>query len=378
LKVRTNYPPKPKAKTSPAEGPRYQKQLPGGAAPIPAESHKEPAEKPGRPTSLQQSQKGPADPNTLAGRGPYGPHATLENPSTSGLSKETTGRRAGKAVQHRAGEARGASPQAEHGHVDLANEIVEALAKTNLSPYESRILWVVWRKTYGWHKKADRISITQFQEMSGLKRRHTQRALKKLIDRKIVTRLGYGRIATYQFQKDYTKWRNPDRLQQQSAPKEVTDRNLKRCPQKKITKENTLGGISDQISTLVSKLFPSLEERKLYDQMIEAISSTRKGGRISASVILAQLKAWEKYQASQVHAGIRIYLGKERHREGKDEKYLLGIIKNQRPGEAGHRQERVRPPGSGSALYDRALKDFYANQRRVIDSPMGVSRGGIN
>jgi len=105
-------------------------------------------------------------------------------------------------------EIKGASPQAEDGHIDIANEIGEALARVNLSAYESRILWVIWRKTYGWHKRMDQISITQFEKFTGLKRRHVHRTLSKLIERKIVTRIGNSRIITYGFQKDYIKWRD--------------------------------------------------------------------------------------------------------------------------------------------------------------------------
>lgn len=101
----------------------------------------------------------------------------------------------------------GANPQIEDGHIDIANEIAEALAKINLSAYESRILWVIWRKTYGWHKKMDRISVTQFQATTGLKRWHVSRTLSELIKRNIVTRIGDNRIITYSFQKDYTKWK---------------------------------------------------------------------------------------------------------------------------------------------------------------------------
>lgn len=102
----------------------------------------------------------------------------------------------------------GASPQAEDGHVDIANEIVEALAKIKLSSYESRVLWALFRKTYGWHKKTDRISITQFQEITRMDRRNVHRTLSKLVQKKIVVRLDNSRIITYGFQKDYTKWRD--------------------------------------------------------------------------------------------------------------------------------------------------------------------------
>lgn len=102
----------------------------------------------------------------------------------------------------------GANPQVEDGHIDIANEIAEALARINFSAYEYRILWVIWRKTYGWHKKMDRISVTQFQAITGLKRWHVSRTLSELIKRNIVTRIGDNRIITYSFQKDYTKWKD--------------------------------------------------------------------------------------------------------------------------------------------------------------------------
>ena len=51
-----------------------------------------------------------------------------------------------------------ANPQAENGHTDIANEIVEALARTRISGTETQLLWVIFRKTYGWHKKEDEIS----------------------------------------------------------------------------------------------------------------------------------------------------------------------------------------------------------------------------
>lgn len=120
-------------------------------------------------------------------------------------------------------------------------------------------------------------------------------------------------------------------------------------------KKKTPSEISEEISVLVSKLFPL--GRELFDQAIEGISSTRKTGKVSPNIILAQLKAWENYPIEQVYAGIKIYLSKEYFKEGKDETYLLGIIKNQRPGKA------ERPQGfksTGSALLD----DYYRKQAK--------------
>lgn len=98
------------------------------------------------------------------------------------------------------------SPQKD-GFLKINNEIAEQLAKLNLSSYEWRTLWVLWRKTLGWQKEIDKISITQFQKATGLKRRHQARALKALIDKNIVTYIGNSYIHNYSFQKDYAKWK---------------------------------------------------------------------------------------------------------------------------------------------------------------------------
>ena len=105
------------------------------------------------------------------------------------------------------------SPQMEDGFTPIPNEILEALCKVNLSPYESRVLWFLLRKTYGWKKKSDRIALSQFSKGLGLDRRLVHRALKKLSTEKkmiVISRDDKNR-PTYGFQKDYSKWRMSSR-----------------------------------------------------------------------------------------------------------------------------------------------------------------------
>lgn len=101
-----------------------------------------------------------------------------------------------------------ANPQVENGHIDIANEIVEALAKIRLSGEEMQVLWVILRKTYGWHKKQDNIPLSQFSEMTGLSRQHVLRAINKLLPKKViaVTKNGYSLPNTYEFNKDFDTW----------------------------------------------------------------------------------------------------------------------------------------------------------------------------
>jgi len=95
-----------------------------------------------------------------------------------------------------------ANPQKENGHIDIANELAEKMAKTNLSPYEWRLLWAIWRKTYGWHKKIDFISVTQLENITGLDRRNLSRTKKSLLSKKIITLNGIN----IGFNKDYDQW----------------------------------------------------------------------------------------------------------------------------------------------------------------------------
>ncbi len=101
-----------------------------------------------------------------------------------------------------------ANPQAENGHVDIANEIVEALARYRLSGEEMQCLWVIFRKTYGWKKLEDKISLSQFSEMTGLIKQDAHRALKKLSSKKVIDIIknGYRQINSYKFIKDFDKW----------------------------------------------------------------------------------------------------------------------------------------------------------------------------
>lgn len=99
-----------------------------------------------------------------------------------------------------------ASPQKENGYFVIANELAEALAKTSLTPNENRVLWVVLRKTYGWNKKADSISLSQIEVSTCLVRWSVCRAIKGLISKNILSKKIEGRINVFCMQKNYKIW----------------------------------------------------------------------------------------------------------------------------------------------------------------------------
>ena len=125
-----------------------------------------------------------------------------------------------------------ASPQKEDGHVEIANEIIEILAMTYLSSYESQVLWAIFRKTYGWQKKEDWITNTQLSRMTNIKECHISRTMKKLIKRNMVIKNG----KKISFQKDYDKW--------EKIPIQVTNKNIPKQDKKipiQVTKDTHSG-----------------------------------------------------------------------------------------------------------------------------------------
>ena len=97
-------------------------------------------------------------------------------------------------------------PQKEHGYTAIANEIMDALVAYRLPGEQMQCLLFILRKTYGYNKKADQISISQFQVATGLKKPSVSRALNGLLKKRIIKKKASKRAATYWFNKHYDQW----------------------------------------------------------------------------------------------------------------------------------------------------------------------------
>ncbi len=109
------------------------------------------------------------------------------------------------------------NPQLEEGFARIANEILDALARTTLTDYESRCIHYLWRKTYGWQagngesKKDDIIAYSQWADKTCIDKRTVIRTLHSLEKRNIVTkrvikRPGKNPLTIWGFQKHYLRW----------------------------------------------------------------------------------------------------------------------------------------------------------------------------
>ena len=85
-------------------------------------------------------------------------------------------------------------------------------------------------------------------------------------------------------------------------------------------------------------------DQSLIDQVLFAISSTRKSEKIADSVWVKILRTWERFPDTQVATALRTYLEKKYASEGKTENYLLGIIRNGGSGAGTPKTQRLELP----------------------------------
>jgi phage replication O-like protein O len=98
--------------------------------------------------------------------------------------------------------------QKENGYTAIANAIMEALYKADLSGQEFRLTLLVLRKTYGFHKLEDAISLSQMCLETGMHHIRCSQVITRLQLMKIVTVTeninGIGK--KYKFNKDFETW----------------------------------------------------------------------------------------------------------------------------------------------------------------------------
>lgn len=98
-------------------------------------------------------------------------------------------------------------PQTEDGYTQIANELLDALTRTRVPGEERQMFDFILRKTYGFNKKMDMISLSQFVTTTGVKRQNVHSSLKSLfIKRMIVIQKNDNGSITYGINKHYQEW----------------------------------------------------------------------------------------------------------------------------------------------------------------------------
>lgn len=95
-----------------------------------------------------------------------------------------------------------ANPQRENGHLEIANEVVEILMRSDFSGGEFRLILSVLRKTWGWQKKEDWISLSQLAKLTGFTKSYICRIKKQLVNNRTLLE----RDNRLRFNKNYDEW----------------------------------------------------------------------------------------------------------------------------------------------------------------------------
>ena len=200
-----------------------------------------------------------------------------------------------------------ANPQKENGYTPIANDIMDALVGIRIPGEARQMLDFVLRKTYGWGKPSDNISVSQFQAATGIKKPNLIRARKILLEMNLIIIKKDNDIPEYRINKDFETWAPLSKKITLSKKIIVVIEkdNLplsKKIPTKTILTKTTLTktNIGELEKCMNEKLKLTLgtknkkEAEKLIklhgiDQMVEAIE------RVRLYFTEAKMRGWKKY-----------------------------------------------------------------------------------
>ena len=101
-----------------------------------------------------------------------------------------------------------ANPQPDY-HIRISQEYFRALNKFNMCGSARQMLGVIISKTWGFNKKSDKISTSQFMKETNLSREtiHKTRQILKEMNMITIVQSHHSQVLTYSVQKDYEKWK---------------------------------------------------------------------------------------------------------------------------------------------------------------------------
>jgi len=177
-----------------------------------------------------------------------------------------------------------ANPQLENGHTRIANEILEALIRINLSGQEMSAALYVIRKTYGYGKKEDYIALSQFQEALNISKTRASQVINSLQLKKILTVKENinGLTKKYIFNKYLKEWDIPSRKTLTVKEKRNDRSSISKEPLRKtlttketLTKDNTtkeiITGAIEYLNLKTEKNFKS-SSKATRDKIIARIN----------------------------------------------------------------------------------------------------------
>ena len=196
-----------------------------------------------------------------------------------------------------------ANPQKENGYTAIANEIMEAIVSSGLNGTEFAIILFLLRKTYGWNKKQDEISLSQFLKYIPVTKPTLCKALSNLKLVKIIklVKKGKSRLCSnlWQFNKNYDEWQLVKKSKLVKKKKRTSKDFETQLVKKPLhTKDNIQKKSYKRNISLVKEIqevhYGDIDINKVYEYLRTSIGGTPDGtvkeNRQYAQLLLARFK----------------------------------------------------------------------------------------
>lgn len=101
-----------------------------------------------------------------------------------------------------------ANPQLEDGYTKIVNSVLDELINKKLSGQQLRIVLLIIRKTWGFNKKEDYVSLTQMKMLTGISKHRLSLVVNSLQLTKIITvnENINGKVKKYSINKNFDEW----------------------------------------------------------------------------------------------------------------------------------------------------------------------------
>lgn len=156
-------------------------------------------------------------------------------------------------------------PQVEDGFTKIANELFDAILQFDFSGRQLKVAMAIIRKTYGYNKTVDELSISQIADMTGISRGNVCQAVNMLSEMNIVVKSNGKHANTLSLNKHYKEWiavpksgTKCSQIGNFAVPKSGTEvfpnRETQKTNPKDNTKRNTLSGKPDDAAEIINYL----------------------------------------------------------------------------------------------------------------------------
>jgi len=98
------------------------------------------------------------------------------------------------------------SPQIEDGYTRIANELLDAILSFSFSKRDMKVIFAVIRKTYGYNKKVDDMTLTQIADITKLSLANVSRTVSALEAQNVLLKQQGRHGYLIGINKNYRKW----------------------------------------------------------------------------------------------------------------------------------------------------------------------------